>query len=158
MTDTGSEDPKDSGNERKKDRASAAPVLSGTTLRVYRFLYRQAGKPVGFHDVQRGCGLSSPSLAQYHIRKLVDSGLVKEEDSGYIVDRVLFENMIRIRRSIVPLQVTFSVFFATTLILLLTLLRPQLISPTYIFSIAVNVAALGVFGYEAFSASRERSL
>ena len=36
-------------------------VLKGTTLRVYRCLYR-AGTPMGIHDVQRALKLSSPSV------------------------------------------------------------------------------------------------
>lgn len=149
-----------SKEERRSRRVpeSDPTILSGTTLRVYRFLYRQGGRPAGYHEIQRGLGLSAPSLAQYHVRKLVDAGLVREQDSGYVVDRVLFENMIRIRRSIVPLQVTFSIFFLTTLILLLTLLRPHDFSATYSFSIAVNAAAFALFAYEAVRASKKNAI
>lgn len=135
-------------------------VLNGTTLRVYRFLYRQGSShPVSLHDIQRGLGLSSASLAQYHVKKLLDSGLVKETDSGgFTVDRVVFENMIRIRRSIVPLQIMFCIFFITCLILLLTLFRPQDISGIYIFSVVICMAAIGMFGYEAANASSKYSV
>jgi len=43
--------PGENENRRKKDRDS--PVLGGTTLRVYRYLYRQGGSPAGFHEIQR---------------------------------------------------------------------------------------------------------
>jgi Helix-turn-helix domain len=143
-----------SGN--RKDQGS--PVLSGTTLRVYRYLFRRGGSPSGFHEIQRGCGLSSPSVAQYHIKKLLEAGLIKEQDSGYVVDRVLFENMIRIRKSIVPMQITFIVFFISTLILLLTLLRPNSLTATYFFSVAINIAAIALFGYETNMAWRRNSI
>ena len=81
--------------------------MKNTTLRVYRYLYKQGGKPVGVHEVQNGLSLSSPSVAHYHIRKLVEQGLAKEEAGGYVVDKVLFENMIRIRRSVIPFQTTY---------------------------------------------------
>ena len=73
-------------------------VLRGTTLRIYRFMYRE-GRPLGLHEIQRALGLSSASIPQYHINKLIKAGLVKEDEggSGYYVDRLVFENMIRIR-------------------------------------------------------------
>ena len=55
----------------RKDESDA---LSGTTLKVYRFLYKQGARPVSLHDIQRGLKLSSASLAQYHVRKLLDAG------------------------------------------------------------------------------------
>jgi hypothetical protein len=102
--------------------------------------------------------LSSPSVAQYHIKKLLDAGLINEQDSGYVVDRVLFENMIRIRKSIVPMQLTFMVFFISTLILLLTLLRPSSLTATYFFSVSINIAAIVLFAYEANSAWRRNTI
>ncbi len=122
-------------------------VLKGTTLRVYRCLYR-AGTPMGIHDVQRALRLSSPSLAEYHIKKLVRAGLVKAEESGYTVDRVVFENVIRIRRMVIPLQTTFVAFFVSALVVLLTILRPSSITSTYVFSLIVCAAAVVILLYE----------
>ena len=109
-------------------------VLKGTTLRVYRCLYR-AGTPMGIHEVQRALKLSSPSVAEYHIKKLVRAGLAKEGQNGYTVDKVVFENVIRIRRTVIPLQTTFVAFFATAFVVLLTVLRPTSITSTYVFSL-----------------------
>ncbi|MFI5421405.1 MAG: hypothetical protein ACHQ1H_10605, partial [Nitrososphaerales archaeon] len=105
----------DPGGDKGGNKENKLGALGGTTLRVYRYLYRQA-KPLGVHDVQRGLGLSSFSVAQYHIKKLLAAGLIREEVAGYVVDRILFENMIRIRRSVIPLQLGYSAFFATSLI------------------------------------------
>ena len=123
-------------------------VLKGTTLRVYRCLYR-AGTPMGIHDVQRALKLSSPSVAEYHIKKLVRAGLAKAEQNGYTVDKIVFENVIRIRRTVVPLQTTFVAFFASALVVLLTILRPASITSTYVFSLIVCVAAIVILLYEA---------
>ncbi|MGA2200162.1 MAG: hypothetical protein ABSG45_09520 [Nitrososphaerales archaeon] len=122
-------------------------VLKGTTLRVYRCLYR-AGTPMGIHDVQRALNLSSPSVAEYHIKKLVRAGLAKAEANGYTVDKVVFENVIRIRRTVIPLQTTFVAFFASALVVLLTILRPASITSTFVFSLIVCVAALAILLYE----------
>lgn len=123
-------------------------VLKGTTLRVYRFLYRE-GRPLGIRDVQRGLGLSSPSVAQYHVRKLLQAGLVREQDGGYMVDRAVFQNMIRVRRTLIPFQTTYSIFFATALLIMLTVLRPPNVTSSYIFGLIVIAVALATSIYEA---------
>jgi Helix-turn-helix domain len=125
----------------------------GTTRKIYSFVYRQ-GRPVRINEVQRGLGLSSSSLALYHIRKLVEEGLVREQDGGYVVDRVLFENMIRIRRSVIPFQTTYAVFFASTLIIMLTLFYSDPVTPVYIFAVMVNMIALAVSIYEGIKSLR----
>ena len=120
-------------------------------------MYKE-GRPLGVYEVQRGVGLSSPSVAHYHIRKLLSSGLVQEREGGFAVDKILFENMIRIRRSLIPLQTTFAIFFATTFVALVTILRPRTVSPTYVFSLIVNVVALGIFVYQAVETLRKSRL
>lgn len=132
-------------------RGKQASALGGTTLKVYRFLYKE-GKAVGIRDIQRGLALSSPSVAQYHVKKLLESGLVKEQDQGYAVDRTVFENMIRIRRSLIPLQIAYAVFYATMLGALFILFyssydkAPEL----FIFAAVVTLSALGLFASQAF--------
>lgn len=147
-------------------------ALTGTTLRVYRYLYKM-GKPCGIREIERGLGLSSSSVALYHVRKLLDAGLIREElpqaakqgdpgkdpkpyreagngqPGGYVVDRVIYDNMIRIRRSLIPLQVAYSVFFATALLILVLILRPPAISGSYIFALSVIAVACGIFAYQA---------
>lgn len=127
--------------------------LGKTTLKVYRYLYRN-GKPLGIRDIQRGLGLSSSSVAEYHVRKLLSMSLVKEEsESRFLVDRLVFENMIRIRNTLIPIQVGFSVFFGTALLVLLFLFRPSVLSGQYIFSVIMIALACSLFAYQAFKAS-----
>ena len=124
-------------------------VLKGTTLRVYRYLYK-AGAPAGIHDVQRGLNLSSPSVAEYHIKKLLKAGLVQEKDGGYSVDRVVFENVIRIRRTLIPLQSTYLAFFLSTLVILVVFFRPPSVTSLYFFALMVNLGGVAITAYEAF--------
>ena len=128
-------------------------ILEGTTRRVFRFVYRQQN-PVGIHDVQRGLGLSSPSVAHYHIGKLVKAGLLKEEGGGYVVDKVVFENMIRVRRAAIPLQTAYAAFLLSALTLLVTVFRPVTVSSTYVFAVVVVGAALAVSLFEAYKAMK----
>jgi len=57
--------------------------LRGNTLRVYVYALKK-GK-VGVREVQRSLGFSNASLAQYHVNKLADMGLLKEEGGEYRV-------------------------------------------------------------------------
>ena len=94
----------------------------------------------------------------YHLKKLQTAGLIQEKEEGYVVDRIIFENMIRIRNAIIPFRIAYSAFFATTLVLMLTLLRPFSLTPLYFFAIIVNAAAMGIFLYETISVvSRNRT-
>ena len=128
--------------------------LSGTTLKIYRILYAE-GRPVGLNEIQRRASLSSPSVAHYHVSKLVNQGLVIEKDGGYYAEKAIFENMLRIRRSLVPLQTTFAIFFGTTLFGLLFFVRPSSLSPLFLLALIINVAALGIFLYQTFDTLRK---
>jgi hypothetical protein len=50
------------------------------TLRVYIFLLKAGEAHV--RDVYRGCGLSSPSLALHHLRKLEGLKLARRDENG----------------------------------------------------------------------------
>lgn len=123
--------------------------LKGTTYKVYRYVYK-AGKAVRVNDVQRDLRLSSPSVAQYHIKKLLALGLIREEQEGYVIERVVFENVVRFRRISIPFQAAYTVFFAISLVVLLTALRPPVVTSTYFFALAVIAVALLISVYEAF--------
>ena len=81
---------KNSSGGAKKPPGADEDVLRGTTLRIYRLMYRE-GRPMGLHEIQRALDLSSASIPQYHINKLIAAGLVKEQDGGgYYVDSTRF--------------------------------------------------------------------
>lgn len=123
--------------------------VKGTTLKVYRFVYK-AGKPVRVNYIQRGLGLSSPSVAEYHVKKLLGFGLLREETEGYVVDRVIWSNVIRFRRMSIPVQTAYAAFFAASLVIILTLFRPSSISAAYFFTLLVVSIGILISLYEAF--------
>lgn len=55
--------------------------ISGTTWDVYLFILT-SNEPIGVRDVWRKLKLSSPSLAQYHINKLLDLKLLLQTQDG----------------------------------------------------------------------------
>jgi len=122
-------------------------ALKGTTYKVYRYIVRQ-NRPVGISDVQKGLGLSSPSVSDYHIRKLLQLGLIREEQGGYVVERMVLENIVRMGRMSFPVQTGYVAFFAVALLIMLVPLRPVTITSSYEFALFVIAAALGVSIWE----------
>ena len=110
---------------------------------------------MGVHDVQRSLGLSSPSLASYHIDKLLGAGLVKRQDEGYVVDRIVFENIVRIKRTLIPFETTYMIFFIAAFLILLTYLKPPDITSTYVFALAVSLVGAIISLYEMVKAFRK---
>jgi DNA-binding transcriptional ArsR family regulator len=119
------------------------PFLKGTTYRVYRFMLKQR-KPVGISEIQKALSLSSSSVSEYHVKKLLQLGLIRQEQDGYVIDRVVVDNVIRIRRVAIPVQIAYVVFFSVTLLLFLMPLRPVAINSIYFLAVVVNSAALVV--------------
>ena len=130
-------------------------VLRGLALKVYRFILKN-DKPVGIREVQRGLNLSSPTLALYHMNKLEEAGLIKKEANGYVADRIVLENVIRLRRILIPRNFFYMIFLITSLVMLAVFLRPPTLSREYIFSLAVISVAAATSVYETMKVfSRE---
>lgn len=127
-------------------------VLKGTTLTVYRYLFK-VGNPRSLREIQRDIGLSSPSLAEYHVKKLLRNGLVREEANGYIVDRIILENMIRVRRMLIPYHMAYVAFFGLSLLVDLLIFGS---SPAdgEMFGQVIIMVALGISIFEATKAVR----
>jgi predicted DNA-binding transcriptional regulator len=153
----------ETGEEREKNRLRRAheDILSGTTRRVYRYVYRKG--PVRLHEIQRDLRLSSSSVADYHVQKLLNMRLIREKTGqdgslGYVAEEAIFEAMVRIRRTVIPLWTTATAFFAAGLIMLLTILRPTAFSSTYLFSLVLAVAALCISAYETALGFRKEAI
>lgn len=111
------------------DSSSSSPadlddVLSGTTLRVYRFMISK-GNPVGPRELQRSLHFSSPGVATFHLDKLLRAGLVSKSTTGsYLLERVYLKHYVRVRRALIP-KYTFyamlSTFFLVGWIILVTI-------------------------------------
>jgi repressor of nif and glnA expression len=132
-------------------------VLRGLTLKVYRFILKH-DRPVGIREVQRGLNLSSPTLALYHINKLEEAGFIKKELNGYVADRIVLRNLIRLRRVLIPRNLFYTVFFVTSLIFLVVFLRPPILTREYIFALGVISVAAATSIYETIKAVSEKLL
>jgi len=132
-------------------------VLRGLTLKVYRFVLKN-DRPVGIREVQRALNLSSPTLALYHMNKLEEAGLIKKEANGYVADRIILQNLIRLRRILIPRNFFYMIFLIASLAMLVVLLRPPTLSREYIFSLAVISVAAATSVYETLHAFSKEAL
>lgn len=139
------------------DRGKVQAELKGNTLRVY--VYALKRKRVGVREVQRSLRLSNPSLAQYHLNKLKDLGLLKEEGGEYeIVSNVnvdVMRDFLRVGTLLVPRFIFYAVLFTVfTAYLTSVSLRVYVDFPIVLwFTTFMGLASL-IFWYEAQKAWR----
>jgi len=124
-------------------------VLQGKTLQVYRFIIRRR-EPARVREIQRSLGFSSPSLVLYHIEKLKEAGLIKEEGVGYVADKVLYRNLVRFRSTLIPRYFFYFLFFTLGTLLELTLLKPPIVTKEYLIAVIFTSAAAIAFGVETY--------
>jgi DNA-binding transcriptional ArsR family regulator len=125
-------------------------VLRGNTARVYRYAIK-IGKPIGVREVQKALKLSSPRLASYHLEKLEEAGLVKRAPDGFIVDRLVLENFVRLRKLLVPRYFVYFMIFATAAAFQVVLFRPSVLTQEYAFATIMLLAAAACFAYETMT-------
>jgi len=100
------------------DRDVNTPTIKGNTVRVYLFVLRNG--PCELRDVQRALKLSTPSLAFYHLSKLVEAGNVKRtEDGRYVVvtdiSADLLDGYVKFGKQIVPQLLILTIIFTAIL-------------------------------------------
>ncbi|HEX6561373.1 MAG TPA: hypothetical protein VF016_05035 [Nitrososphaera sp.] len=124
--------------------------LQGRTLQVYLYLLRK-GEPGGIREIQRDLGLSSPSVADYQVEKLVGMGLAAKDSHGrvYVIRKVrvrALESYVNFGRFSVPrLAFYASVFSAVSVLYVIFNL-----SSWSVYGLAVPAAAAGVLWLEAW--------
>jgi DNA-binding Lrp family transcriptional regulator len=128
-------------------------VLHGKTLLVYRFIITQ-NAPVGVREIQRKLKFSSPSLAHYHLDKLKDEGLIKEDAGGYTADKVVLKNLVRFRNTLIPRFFFYFLFFTLGFIVELTVLLPPIITREYLVAVMFTLVASIAFGVETYRQRR----
>jgi hypothetical protein len=129
--------------------------LKGNTLRTYLFLLKNAEKPVSLRYVQKSLGFSSPSLAQYHLEKLVEMQLVKKNENGayLLVKEVKVELLIpffRVGTLILPRLLMYAVMFSVLLFYFFLEIYPSgSIFELQLWAVIFGVASVSIFWYEA---------
>jgi hypothetical protein len=131
--------------------------LRGRTLRVYFELLSAKG-PVGPRELQRKLGLSSPSLAAYHLDKLVELGLVQRDRGEYTIEEVVqvgvLKQFIWVGRRALPRQLFYATFFTTALIIFLVV-YPQYLTFGNLAAWLFGGAAAALFWFETWRAYKD---
>jgi hypothetical protein len=128
---------------------SVSQEVRGNALKVYLYLLKHG--PCELRDVQRGVGLSSPSLASYHLGKLSEAGFVTQDEHGrYLAvkeasDRVL-EGYSRMGSAIVPQLFFFALLF--TILAAFFSFEALYANGFTVYLVAVCAAMVLVFWYE----------
>ncbi len=118
--------------------------LKGKTLQVYMYMIKRK-EPVGVREVQRDLEFSSPSVANYHIEKLVTLALIDQDEYGryYVVQKVqvgVLQAFVNVGGVAVPRLSFFAAFFTTMLIAYLVLNYSNLDVYAIGFALAGTVA------------------
>jgi len=123
--------------------------IRGNTLRVYVQLLKRG--PSELRDVQRSLGLSTPSLASYHLGRLSRAGYVAQDQYGrYMVTgkppAEILAGYSKVGTTIVPQLFFFSLLFS----ILVAFFSYEVLSngSFVVFLVAVSIAAVLSLWYE----------
>ncbi len=136
-------------------------VLKGKCLAVYFYMLRH-NEALSLRDIQRGVGLSSPSLALYHLNNLKELGLVEQNphDGYQVIKRVrvgILRFFVGSGRYLLPRYTFYSLFFSSLLVS--TLITFGLaFTPVYLLLIGVLFIVALVFWYETLQVWRNRPI
>jgi hypothetical protein len=130
--------------------------LNAATFQTYVYLVK-VGKPVGPRDVMRGANLSSPSVANRNLQKLVDLGLVVKDDyNNYVVkEKVGLRGYVWVGKTLMPSFVIFGFVFIGILITEVAILIPHLvvgagIEESFWLLIVLTIVTALIFLVQAF--------
>ena len=141
-------------NDSTDKRSIVESQLKGNTLRVY--IYVVSHKKSGVREIQRALHFSSSSLAQYHLSKLVDLGLLTENGGEYsLTEQVrvdVLKDFLQVGKFIVPRFVFYAVFFSIVTGFLGVLVFSAASLPIEYFFEGLLVFATVLFWYEALRA------
>ncbi len=131
-----------------------ASELKGNTLRVYWALLNAKDGVIGVRALQRQLGFSSPTLAAYHLNKLVDLDLVTKEISEYRLVRQVrvgvLRQFIKLGTFLLPRYVLYAIMFTLLLVFLVTQIKR--LSFFSSFALMLGVLSTVIAWYETIRA------
>jgi hypothetical protein len=124
--------------------------LSGRTLQVYLYLQKKK-EASGIREVQRDLGLSSPSVAEYQVEKLVELGIAGRDSYGrvFVTRKVKVKAMasyVSFGRFTVP-RLAFYASIFTAIAALYVVFNYDSLS---VYGVSVPAGAAAIFWFEAW--------
>lgn len=91
----------------EQDARRGEENITGTTFRVYSYLFLHSNRSVGPREVQRALGFKSPSSAIFHLDKLLNWNYVQKHPNGEysLVSRQkigILNDFVDIRNRLIP--------------------------------------------------------
>jgi hypothetical protein len=123
--------------------------IKGNTLKVYLYLLRHG--PSELRDVQREVGLSTPSLASYHLGKLIESGYAMQDEQGrYVVTGQALREVLAGYSNIGVAVVPQLFFFALLFTILTAFFSFEVVvhADFTLFLVAISLAMVVVLWFE----------
>jgi len=127
--------------------------LRGKAWKVYWLLLKQ-DCPMSVREVQRALRFSSPSVAQHHLERLRDLGLVQKKTASggyFLASKVkvgVLRHFVRLGRLMFPRYFFYAVF-STTLYVIYLALFMQGFTRESLFIVFFGVVVSIIFWYEA---------
>lgn len=126
-------------------------ALKGKTWQVY-WLLLQEKVPLSVRAVQRKLHFSSPSVAQHHLERLRELGLVRRNSLGEysLINQVkigVLRHFVKLGRQLLPRYLFYAVFSTTFYIFYLFFLNPSF-TQEGLFIILFGVIVVIIFWYE----------
>jgi hypothetical protein len=134
--------------------------IYGTTYDVYLCILT-SNSPVGVREIWRALKLSSPSLAQYHVNKLMELKLIEPQAGKYVTnDQEQLEalrSFLMLRGMLIPRMVVYAALSAGILTSFL-LLYPISWDFRDLVTVAVCLFSIATFSFEAIKQYRGLSV
>jgi predicted DNA-binding transcriptional regulator len=111
--------------EEKMANVEAELFGNKQRFRIYWFMLTR-GEPVGVREIQRGLGISSPSVVSFHLDRLKRVGVVGSDEYGrYVlntkVEIGILQGFTRVGGFMLPRFTFYAVFFTTAVLVYLIL-------------------------------------
>lgn len=132
------------------DEEKIASELKGNTLRAYWALLNSKDGVTGVRELQRKLGFSSPTLAAYHLNKLVELDLAAKERCNYRLIREVkvgvLKHFIKLGTLLLPRYVLYATMF--TIFLIFLLIRLEEVNFYSSFALTLGIFGTAIFWYE----------
>ncbi|MBS7619437.1 hypothetical protein KEJ21_02170 [Candidatus Bathyarchaeota archaeon] len=142
-----------------KSEAVIESELKGKTLLVYMHLLKVNKSTIGVREVQKALNLSSPSVAAYHLNKLLELGLVENERGDYKLVREVKIGVLRqfvtLRGLILPRFLFYAVLL-TTMLATFILQYPASFTRFYLTTVVMGAIPTIILWYETVKVWREK--
>ena len=136
-----------------EDETKLDYALRGKAWKVYWLLLKN-GHPMSVREVQRALHFSSPSVANHHLERLCELGLVQQQDIGghySLVSEVkigVLRHFVKLGKLLFPRYFFYAVFSTTFYIAYLAILT-QSLTRENLFIIIFGAVVSAIFWYEA---------